>query len=760
MIKTPTRRSTHAFFLLTLCLLIAACASPTPDAPTAAPLQVTAGSQPTDPDFNLVGLQRAAADFLNAWSTDNFDAMYPMLVVNSRDAFPVTQFRAQYDSAESKMTVNPGGKQYQLLSGLIDGTRGIIAYDMTFNTRLFGEFTDSGRELNLAWTNDGWRIAWSPGDIIAELKDGAVLEAETNQPNRGNIYDRDGEVIADQGGRIVVVTLYTREYPTGDPDACFQRIAALFPQRDAAALHTAYDRFSNQDFAFEIGEVALERLQPAQAGLEQVCTLTYTNRPTRRYVAGGLAPHLVGYVGPIPAEQVDEWTQRGYAQDALIGIDGIERYWEETLAGRGQAILRIRRTDGTTRVLAESQAVPSQSVYLTLDRRLQEATQNALISAFETAYWGRTANGGAAIVMNVRTGEILASASYPTFNVDAFNPYTPRTDAAEQIATWQADPRKPTFNRAMLAQLPPGSVFKIVSMIAAADSGAYTLKTRLACGGVWNGTPMGDRTRTDWLKTGHGSITLQQSLTGSCNIYYWNIGWKLNGIDENLLTNYAKEMGLGAKTGTRDVNESDGLLPDPATHADRNLGIPWRASDSLNTVIGQGDVLATPLQIVRMVSAVANGGTLYEPRLVYKVGMIGQTSTPIEPVVQRQVKVSPEVLAGVRTAMCEVTTNPTLGTAYFVYKDLKTVSVCGKTGTAENPPYITTAWFAAYAGRTQTEPEIAVAVVVERGGEGSWVASPIVRRIIETYYKLPITPWPAWYGSSELVPGATPVMDE
>lgn len=740
----PWRRWPRWTALLVLTLALGACRSepapPTP-VPTATPIPVT---------ISLDDAVQVAGDFLNAWMQDGHYTMYGLLTVNSRDLTTLEDFEALYRTTELRMALSPGGKSYSLASVIEQGIgAAAVAYDVTFQSLLFGEFTDPNRILSLALTPDGWRVAWTPGDVLAELRDGGSLNISQSTPNRGNIYDRDGEVIADQNGSIVIVNLYTSTYPTDDPLACFGEISRIFGRRTPEQLRAVYSRFTGQDFKFEVGQISVTRLQGERAALEGVCSVQYESRPTRRYVAGGLAPHVVGYVGPIPAEGVEDYLSRGYSRDALVGLDGVERYWESTLAGRGEASLAAFNRDGTlSRVLARRDPQPSQSVYLTLDRRLQEATQDALRSAFQNAVWGPSTPGAAAVVMDVRTGEILAIASYPTFDVDAFNPYTALPNAQELINAWQKDPRRPTFNRATQAELPPGSVFKIISTIAAADSGEFGLNQRLFCGGVWSGTRLGDRVRNDWLAGGHGSVTLRQALTGSCNVYYWNIGWALNSADPYLLINYAKRLGMGAPTGLRDIAEQPGLLPDPNTHQARN-GLPWTGSDSLNTVIGQGEVQTTPLQIARMVAAVANGGTLYQPQLVKAAGLIGEFSYEAKPIPNGDAGIKPEVLQAVREAMCAVTTNPTLGTAYFVYKDFTGAAVCGKTGTAENPfGQRTTAWFAAFAGRTPDAPEIAVVVVVERGGEGSYVASPIVRRLVESYFRLPITPWPAWYGAA------------
>ena len=744
-------RRIAAFVLCALIgtLLIAACqpqsaaqdAAITPTSPDPAP----AALAPAEVRPSVAAAQGIVADFLNAWGQDNYDTMYALLTSNSRDAYSREQFGRLYADAERLMTVEPDGKQYTLTNIILQGNVAQVAYDMTFETQLFGTFTDEARVLQLVSVPEGWRVAWTPGDIFAEFRQGAALTITRTRPSRGNIYDRDGAVIADMNGQSVIVTLRTQQYPDDNPDACFTELARVFRARTADQIRTLFGPATGRDFAYEIGELSMEVFIRERPALEQHCTLNYANRPTRRYLAGGLAPHVVGYVGPIPAEEVDSWVARGYPQDAMVGIDGIERYWEEALAGRPAVSLQIVLNGVTVRTLARREAMPSQSVYLTLDRRVQEGVQDILRDAFANSTWGTYAPGAAAVVLDVRTGEVRAIASYPDFNVDAFNPNTALPNAQALIDAWAADPRRPTFNRAALGQYPAGSVFKIVTMAAGLDSGQFQLNTRYTCRGTWYGDTFGDRRRQDWLTRGHGTITLQQALTGSCNIYFWHVAWTLNGVDPAILPDYARRMGFGAPTGIRDVAESPGNVPDPARHV-QLTGRTWTGSDALNAAIGQGEIVVTPLQIANMVAAVANDGTLYQPLLVRQVGIIGEPSYIAEPVVQSRLNFNPGVLEGIRAAMCAVTTDPTIGTAYFVFRDWPAgVVVCGKTGTAETGR-LPHAWFAAYAGRPANEPEIAIAVIVEHSNEGSFVAAPIVRRIVEMYYDLPITPWPSWYG--------------
>lgn len=720
--------------LALLALLLAACRST-----GGAPALENATPTPPPNTGALREAQRIAADFLNAWRLENFSAMHNLLALNSRDANPLPEFEAFYRAAHARLTLKPEGLRYSFANAILRASEAAIAYDLRFETSYFGSFEDTNRLLRLVNTEEGWRVAWSRGDLFSEMANGAVLEVTQARLTRGNIYDRDGEVIADMNGVSLAVTLLTRSYPTNNPAACFAELARLFPARSAETLERLFGGNTGRDFAYEIGVIAQERFLEEQAALERHCTLSYEPRPTRRYLMGGVAPHVVGYVGAMPAEQVEFWESRGYPRDAVIGIDGVERQLESALSGQGKASLVLRQNGVIVRTLAERPGVASQSVYLTLDRRMQEATQQILREAFATGGLGGISPGAAVVILDVKTGAILTLASYPDFNVEAFNPNSSLPNAQALIQQWANDPRKPTFNRATLGQYPPGSVFKIVSMAAAIESGLFTPNTRYYCSGVWNGTPLGDRTRTDWIAGTaagrHGSITLRQALTGSCNIYFWHIGWTLSNTDPEILPKIARQMGFGKPSGMTDLAEAVGLLPDPARYA-QLVGRKWRNSDALNAVIGQGDVVATPLQVARMTAAIANGGYLYKPYVVEKIGIISEPSFVAQPEVMDKLDFKPETLAAIRDAMCEVTINPTIGTATFVFQGLRGAVVCGKTGTAETPTGGTHAWFTAFAGKTADAPEIAITVMVERGGEGSGVAAPLTRRLVEAYYKL------------------------
>jgi penicillin-binding protein 2 len=358
--------------------------------------------------------------------------------------------------------------------------------------------------------------------------------------------------------------------------------------------------------------------------------------------------------------------------------------------------------------------------------------------------------------MDVNTGQILALASYPDFDPNLFDPINPASAGGLQALL--NDPRRPLINRVTQGIYPPGSVFKIVTMSAALISGAYLPETRYTCTGTWDGLGPAFIKR-DWLEGGHGNITLRQALTYSCNPYFNQIGLTLERADSFLLPQTARAFGFGAPTGVLGLYEEAGIMPDPewklATQADG-----WAPGDTVNMSIGQGFIASTPLQVTNMIAAVANGGTLYRPQVVLRIGEGGgapQETLPSE--VIGQLPISAEQLAVIQESLYAVTTQKG-GTAEHRFQDMP-IPVAGKTGTSEVPPVMRadgtwneepTAWFAAYAPAVATpdlpevpdEPQIAVVVMVENAGEGSAVAAPIARRILEIYYGIePLTrlPW-------------------
>ena len=264
--------------------------------------------------------------------------------------------------------------------------------------------------------------------------------------------------------------------------------------------------------------------------------------------------------------------------------------------------------------------------------------------------------------------------------------------------------------------------------------------TGFQCPGYWEGLGPSSR-KTCWKADGHGDITLKDGLTASCDVVFYSVGQQLDEVGPDVLPRFARGFGFGETTGLEDLLEDSGLVPDPDWKAN-TLGEAWWVGDTINLAIGQGYLLVTPLQVARMIAAVANGGTLYRTQIIDRIGPAGDGQP--EQATQSQaigtLPVTPAHLAAIQEALLGVTTE-SIGTAPHRFAGLS-IPVAGKTGTAEHGGPETTphSWFAAYA--PANAPEIAIAVIVEGAGEGSTVAAPLTRQVVEAYNDLPLSPLP------------------
>ncbi|MCD4685757.1 MAG: hypothetical protein K8S97_07460, partial [Anaerolineae bacterium] len=516
--------------------------------------------------LSLADAEQVAETFLTAWVAGDFATMYTLTSPNSREAYTETAFIAEYQNAALDITLN--SLETQITSSLRQGATAAILYDVVFQAEMFGVIEDPGRTMRLIETPEGWRVAWSRMDIFAEMAEGARLHRAQTLPNRGNIYDRNGQVLVDQNGRSV--GLYLVQQEIRNYNGCINLLSRLL-RREYVEIEAKFIGWAPET-RFPIGEIDAEMYQREEGSLISLCGIGDDNldtlpRNTRRYF-GELAAHIIGYIGPLSPEQTIEYERRGYPRNALIGQSGIEATYEDYLAGKPGGVLMITSpTGGTLRVIAETTPEPGQSVYLSIDRDLQEAVQNAFIEAYNesTPTWAQTSRGAAAVVMDVRTGEILAAVSYPSYDPSLFNPDSLLSNEARgaAITALNADPRAPLLNRVTQSRLPAASVFKIVSTAAGLDSGVYTPETAITCTGQWYGEEWGDGLpfRTDWLETGHGYVDFRHALTYSCDPYYWELGANMHQVDPQMLTQYAYDMGLGVATGQTDLPEEIGQIP-------------------------------------------------------------------------------------------------------------------------------------------------------------------------------------------------------
>jgi penicillin-binding protein 2 len=365
------------------------------------------------------------------------------------------------------------------------------------------------------------------------------------------------------------------------------------------------------------------------------------------------------------------------------------------------------------RLIQSTEPHPGAQVVTTVDRRIQEVAERAM-----------EGKAGSVVVMDPRNGDVLAMVSTPAFEIDRF---TGSIDRGAWLRVMQ-DPNHPLLNRTIQSQYPPGSVFKLVVAAAGLQEGALTPGDRVQCAGEFH---LGNWTFRDWKKEGHGSVDLVRGIRDSCDVYFYTAGLK---IGAPAIAKYATAFGFGATTGIDLGGERFGLIPHPRASR-RGAPATWHAGETVNMSIGQGAVLVTPMQVARFMSAIANGGVLWKPRLVQRIerpdkGLVWADSGSVN----GHVDLSPMVWAFLRQSLWAVVNDGGTGAAARI----PGLDIAGKTGTAQTVANSKSskgqdhAWFAAFG--PVKDPEVVVIVIVERGGHGGEVAAPIARQIFNAIF--------------------------
>ncbi len=441
----------------------------------------------------------------------------------------------------------------------------------------------------------------------------------------------------------------------------------------------------------------------------------------RSYPLGAITSHVVGYVGQITEEEMKDPRYKNYQLGDKVGRAGIEQMYENVLRGTdGAEIIEIDASGKKLRTLRTIEPTPGNNVFLSLDSDLQKVVYKTL----ETAAIKSESCCGAAVAENPKTGEVLALVSLPAFDGNAF------TDPKRypEVQKYFEDQNAPMLNRVISGTYPPGSTFKITSALAGLSSGKITKSTLIEDTGVlkidiWS---FANWYFTQYGKT-EGPVDLVKALQRSNDIYFYRVG---DMVGADALGKTAKLLGMGKKLGIDLPGEVDGLIPNQAWKK-KNIGEDWYPGDNLHMAIGQGYLLTTPLQILAQTSYVAADGFLIQPHLVTKiVNSEGATVKEIkyEPIVKNVVK--KEDLEAVKLGLEAVPKDGGTAWPFFTFK----IPTAGKTGTAEigDPKGKTHAWYTGYA--PVDNPEILATVLIEKGGEGSSQAAPIVKDIFTWYF--------------------------
>ncbi|MEM7798937.1 MAG: penicillin-binding transpeptidase domain-containing protein [Chloroflexota bacterium] len=685
-----------------------------------------------------------------AWNLQDYVTMYSLLTPQSQAQISEEAFIERYQSvAETALLSSVSSR---IISSQVSGTRLLYEVEVDWITELLPVISKD-HVVELSQANGRWGILWSDRLILPELVSGDRLTFETSISERGTIYDRNGIELAAVGERVTVGIIPGQQ---GEGSTLIGDLSSALdiPREEIDALLVG----AQPDWFVPVADLRREEYESIADTLEGYLDgngLRADFRTTRLYAPR--ASHLLGYLGAIPEGQVDLYAEKGYPVDELIGLAGLEAWGEPYLRQIGGRLLILTPENGLKSIVAEQIPAAPAELYTTFDLDFQAAVEEALEIGVTSH---PTSTAGSAVVIDVTSGHILASASYPAYNPEIFDNRRPY--AAQEINLLINDSGNPLLNRVTQGTYPPGSIFKIVTVAAAINSGKYTFDTLYESTGSWN--KLGESfVKYDWLEGGHGTINLAEALVVSCNTCFYDVGYQIDQDTPDFLSDVARDFGLGEPTGLVELIDQPGLIPDPEWKETQTEDGEWVSGDAVNMAIGQGYVTVTPLQMAQMAAAMANDGVLLPPKLIDRVVFDGQTLTlhngiPL-PEWERQIDesnnqlpIDPETMKIIQDAMLDVSVGEN-GTANLVFGENFEVPVAGKTGTAENPGGDAHAWFIGYtpaepyrspSGVESNQPKLAIAVLMENGGSGADFAAPIFREIVARYYQLPSTlpyPW-------------------
>jgi penicillin-binding protein 2 len=555
-------------------------------------------------------------------------------------------------------------------------------------------------------------------DELARLSDQNRIRLDVIRAPRGAIRDRSGRILADNQPSFDIVF---RPAPIESTLRVHAAIEPLWLARVAGAIVTdTLDVKRKVQEANRTGQTAvLRRAAPyaVMAAVEEsrseLAGIDVQVAPIRRYPSGMLAAQLLGYAGEINDRELEERADKGYGLGDLIGKTGVERRYEDQLRGEDGAEFVVVNAMGK-RVTTLEEGPPrlpvaGKDVTLTIDLFMQRALEVAMAKV----------DRGAAVILDPRDGSVLAMVSKPEYDPNEFS----RGISFDRWKELNSNGAFPLLNRATQSAYPPGSTFKVVCMLAGLKTGLVQPDTHMpaSCGGAYF---YGGRRFGCWEHHGHGSLDLIDALQHSCDVYFYQLGLHL-GIDP--IEQMARNLGLGDRTGIDLPAEAKGLVPSSQYYNQHFHTGKWPKGVLLNLGIGQGELLATPLQLATMTAVVANRGHAVRPHVVLSI-QGEQNAKPVKPV-ESGVVVDAAIWDAVHDAMHKVTIPG--GTAN-ASRTVPGMNVAGKTGTAQNPHGKDHALFVCFA--PMENPTIAMAIVAENSGHGSDWAAPVAGSLLRQVF--------------------------
>jgi penicillin-binding protein 2 len=541
------------------------------------------------------------------------------------------------------------------------------------------------------------------GNKYREISEQQRLHSTNERAARGIIYSDDNTILAEN--KFTYLVLY---HPFGKHFKSLDQVLKELSKTLGKEIDPICKNYRNRKVLKLTDNLSMEEMFKIQEKKISLKDISVIKEPRRIYYYPQATSHIIGYTGKVDASEIEYLSERGRMIGDYIGRGGIEQSYDEYLHGKsGGWQIEVNAKGHNIKAFKYIAPEVGASVYSTIDLKLQQTAYEALKDS-DTGI-------GAAVVLNVKTGAVKALVSCPGFDANAAG--------TMEFTKYLQDKKLPLFNRALQALYPPGSIFKIITFIAAMDILKIDPFKTVQCSGIFE---LGNRHYICWHKSGHNKLNLISAMAQSCNIYFYKLGLKL-GIRN--LEKYAKKFHLGYKTEIDLPNEKKGFVPNPELRNSK-LKLPWFQGDTIIFAIGQGALWVTPLQMACMMSVVANNGVYRKPYIVEKVVDFNGNE-----VYKRKLKffnkleLSSKTWKFLHQALIETVEN---GTGKKC--KLNGIKIAGKTGTAQNPQGKAHAWFVSYA--PVDDPEIAIAVIVEHGGGGGLNAVPICRKIYEVYFDI------------------------
>jgi len=563
-----------------------------------------------------------------------------------------------------------------------------------------------------------WHLQIREGPYYRDLSQTNLTRSIVLEPARGLIYDRNGVLLANN---VPSFSLYVTLEDVKDREDLTRKLMKLV-RLDEVRLRKKLSERSTK----LVQRKVKDRLTLREAALIESHRLDLPGvmiqaESQRNFPTGLTASHVIGYVGEVSADQLEQADYTDLHQGSIVGQYGVENTYDRFLRGRaGQKLIEADALGHEKRTVSVEKPRAGDDLYLTIDLRLQKLAEELLGD-----------EAGAIVALDPKTGEVLALASRPAFDPNVLS----RELTAKQWEEVVQHEGRPLTNRATQGQYPPGSTFKIAMAAAALETKTVEPSTQIRCAG---GYQFGRRFYRDWKAGGHGLMNVTEALVQSCDVFFYTAGQRM-GIDT--IASYAKLFGLGSPTGIELPSERLGIVPS-TDWKQKVRSEQWLPGETISASIGQGYVTVTPIQMASLTATVANNGVPVRPRLV-KAVMDRATGRVLElpSVPLSRLSIRPETLAIIRNALAGVVTE---GTARSAKSSL--VTIAGKTGTAQalslrlgpekNIPkkFRDHAWFVSYA--PVESPRIAVTILVEHMGHGGSAAAPLAKQMIEAFVKL------------------------